>query len=507
MKPSSELHQLIASLSPNEKGYFKKYCQRNGATSGKKYITLFDAVASQKVYDEEKLKKKIGDPALAKNLPSEKNYLYHLILESLLVARTTDDPHYECELLLSKARWLSTRSFYDSASRFAEKAREKAIANEYFTIALDATELELLLWQYLQKDERRGFTVIIEERKRVRKQMNITDDLRFLDMDVIRLFQEIGIGRNEEQLSQYKAIYDKSLVLKKENPDLPVRAQIFFYNIGVFYSNVTGNAENSLQDLRSMIALTDNHPVIRKERLSFYLSSLNNIILLLLHMGNYAEAQEKIDQLQTIKTETQNQENTLFITRYNTQFELCTLTQNWDTMLKLSQQLKIELPAYELRLDNRYTGHVRFAAFRSCFYTGNYKEAQQWINQLVQKTAGEPFKSELVTVARISELVLHETLGNYDLVETLLHSSKRFLNKTNALYPFEKVMIDFFAKKISNPDDKKHFENLRKNLGEVGEDILQNRVFNYFNFKDWARAREAGVLIKDLDTAVPTAIT
>ena len=100
MKPSSDIHALINSLSPNEKGYFKKYCQRNGPNAAKKYLLLFDAIAGQKMYDEGKLKKKLGDATLVRNLPSEKNYLLHLILESQLVSRTTEDPLYECELLI-----------------------------------------------------------------------------------------------------------------------------------------------------------------------------------------------------------------------------------------------------------------------------------------------------------------------------------------------------------------------------------------------------------------------
>lgn len=499
MKPSSDIHALISSLTPNEKGYFKKFCQRNGAGAVKKYIALFDAIAAQTVYDEEKLKKKLNDPVLSRNLPSEKNYLYHLILEAVLAGKTTNDPLYECELLLAKARWLSSRSFYESSYRFAEKAQRKAIANEYFTLALDAMDLELLLWQYLPREERRPFDNIIRDRKQIRAQMNVTDDLRLLDMDVIRLFQEIGIGRNAEQLRQYKAIYDESIKIRESNAPLPLRAQMFFYNIGVFYFNVIGNAEESLNDLNAMIALVDSHPVIRRERLSFYISSLNNVILLLLHMGRFDEAQSKIDQLSNIDSESQNHKNTLFVTRFNTQFELYTITRNWDKMLSLCNDLKTAIAPYESKLDNRYTGHIRFAAFRSCFYTGHYKEAQQWINQLVNKTSGEPFKSEIVTIARLAEIVLHETLGNYDLAETLLLSAKRFLNKTHSLYAFEKVMLDFFSKRLTHPEDPSaDFAQLQKKLSEVSEDILEKRVFNYFNFKDWARARESGCLIKDL---------
>lgn len=496
MKPASELHVLIHSLTPNEKGYFKKFCLRNGPNSGKKYLNLFDALAAMKSYDEEKLRQKLSGNS--SHLASEKNYLFHLIIESLLTSRTDADALFECELLVSKARLLSNRSFFEAAARFCERALQKAKVNEYYTYALEALDIEMLLWQYLPHDNRRSLEEIIEERKAVRRDMNITDDLRLIDMSVVRLFQEIGIGRNDEHLAQYRKLYDEAQAVKIANKNLPLRAQIYFYNIGVFYYNVISNAEGSLNDLRAMIALFDTNPVIRKERLSFYISSLNNIILLLMHMGQFEEAQKRIDQLSAIETDTQNHRNTLFITRYNTQFDLYTLSKQWDKLLVLSMKMKEEIREYENRLDNRYTGHVRFAAFRSCFYNGQYKEALQWINQMVQKPKGEPFKPEVVAVARIAEIVLHETMGNYDLAETLLDSAKRFASKNNSYYPFEKVMFDFFTRRFNHPEDNGLFAALKSDLDRISEDPLQRRVMLYFNFSEWAKSRTENVLIRDL---------
>jgi len=496
MKPASELHVLIHSLTPNEKGYFKKFCLRNGPNSGKKYLNLFDALAAMKSYNEEKLRQKLNGSS--SHLASEKNYLFHLIIESLLTSRTDADALFECELLVSKARLLSNRSFFEAAARFCERALQKAKVNEFYTYALEALDIEMLLWQYLPQDNRRSLEEIIEERKAVRHDMNITDDLRLIDMSVVRLFQEIGIGRNDEHLAQYRKLYEEAQAVKNANENLPLRAQIYFYNIGVFYYNVISNAEGSLNDLRAMIALFDTNPVIRKERLSFYISSLNNIILLLMHTGQFEEAQKRIDQLSAIETDTQNHRNTLFITRYNTQFDLYTLSKQWDKLLELSMKMKEEIREYENRLDNRYTGHVRFAAFRSCFYNGQYKEALQWINQMVQKPKGEPFKPEVVSVARIAEIVLHETMGNYDLAETLLDSAKRFASKNNSYYPFEKVMFDFFTGRFNHPEDNGLFAALKSDLERISEDPLQRRVMLYFNFSEWAKSRTENVLIRDL---------
>jgi hypothetical protein len=220
--------------------------------------------------------------------------------------------------------------------------------------------------------------------------------------------------------------------------------------------------------------------------------------MLLLHMGKYDEAKKTIVLINSTIPETQSQRNTRFITRYNTGFDLYTYLGDWEAAYNLSLELKKEITGFEDKIDNRYTGHIRYAAFRSCFYAGHLKEALQWLNQIVQKPEGEPFKSELVTIARISELMIHETMEHFDLLERLTESAARFLSKTNSLYNFEKLMLDFFHEQIKTHPDKKALLKLQKQLSEIEKNVLEERAFYYFDFRAWVEARIKGCEMKNV---------
>ncbi|MGZ6555019.1 MAG: hypothetical protein ACXVDV_20715, partial [Bacteroidia bacterium] len=84
MKYSDDLFQLINTLSKNEKGYFKKYAAKHVIGEQNNYIRLFDAIEKQNEYDEEKIKKIFKAETFIKHLPSEKNYLYWMIIKSLM---------------------------------------------------------------------------------------------------------------------------------------------------------------------------------------------------------------------------------------------------------------------------------------------------------------------------------------------------------------------------------------------------------------------------------------
>src|SRR5687768_10362646 len=87
MTPSSHLFELIKSLSPSEKRHFRLYAAKHVLGGKNNYMKLFDAIAAQKQYDEGKLKRALRKEKFVRHLPYEKNYLYEMISDSLLVFR------------------------------------------------------------------------------------------------------------------------------------------------------------------------------------------------------------------------------------------------------------------------------------------------------------------------------------------------------------------------------------------------------------------------------------
>src|SRR5947209_14620354 len=59
MTPRTDLFDLVHSLTPNEKRYFKLFSSVHGKSKRKMYDILFDTVAAMKYYDEGILKQKL----------------------------------------------------------------------------------------------------------------------------------------------------------------------------------------------------------------------------------------------------------------------------------------------------------------------------------------------------------------------------------------------------------------------------------------------------------------
>ena len=80
---STDLFDLIKSMSPQEKAYFKRYGYKSG-TRRKEYLQLFDAIEKQKTYNESVLRKKFKKEDGFNSISAAKNHLYHQVLRSLV---------------------------------------------------------------------------------------------------------------------------------------------------------------------------------------------------------------------------------------------------------------------------------------------------------------------------------------------------------------------------------------------------------------------------------------
>lgn len=84
-KESSDLFQLIKSMSPEEKSYYIKFAKRYSEESSST-LKLFEAINKQKDYNEVELKKNF------KNYAVLKNYVLNTIIESMMISNKNISP-------------------------------------------------------------------------------------------------------------------------------------------------------------------------------------------------------------------------------------------------------------------------------------------------------------------------------------------------------------------------------------------------------------------------------
>ncbi|HLG39717.1 MAG TPA: hypothetical protein VI461_08610, partial [Chitinophagaceae bacterium] len=117
-KHQNDLSRLIQSLTPEEKGYFRKYAKRHVLKGNNKTLHLFSAVENQRSFDEKRAA-----------LPMLKTHLYDLILDSLRAYHQGSTAQSRVVNLLESCRLLSNKGLYDQSLVVLDKAER--LCNEH----------------------------------------------------------------------------------------------------------------------------------------------------------------------------------------------------------------------------------------------------------------------------------------------------------------------------------------------------------------------------------------
>lgn len=87
--------------------------------------------------------------------------------------------------------------------------------------------------------------------------------------------------------------------------------------------------------------------------------------------------------------------------------------------------------------------------------------------------------------ARIRSLVVHFEAGNYDLLEYTVKSTRRFLERSNRIFKFEKLILDFIARAMDYTDDEQRldlYEELKYSIEKISNDKFEKNVLEQFDF-------------------------
>ena len=121
------------------------------------------------------------------------------------------------------------------------------------------------------------------------------------------------------------------------------------------------------------------------------------------------------------------------------------------------------------------------------FYHGNLSEALSWMNEFLNHPRSS-VRTDLQSMVRLVNLLLHFDLGNFDLIEYSIKSASRFLYKQDMLNKYERRTLSFLRKAINLSNDselREELEKFRDDLDEIFADPLEKRAENYFNIYAW----------------------
>ncbi|OFY84630.1 MAG: hypothetical protein A3F72_01345 [Bacteroidetes bacterium RIFCSPLOWO2_12_FULL_35_15] len=489
MKTSDNLFRLIKSLNKSEKGYFKKYANFHVRNEQNNYTKIFDAIDTQKEYNENKLFRKFREERFINQFAVAKNYLYDMILESLEAYHKNSTT--QIRSLLNRIEILVDKGLHSQAKKLLKKAKEMAITYEKLTYIPEINLMEESIYrmQYSVGDIKDNSSKLIEEIEQYAMRIKNLAEYESLKNRLYVQHMEMGVLRNETEMKSYDWFL-KSPLLKNEKQALSINAKILYYELYASYYNYTEDSQKCYEFSSGLIKIFEENPQVIETNVNFPTLFYYRHSIQCYNIGKYHEALEYIAKMEVLKPKSDIQKmNTLF-KAYNTKLNVYFRMGNMKKCLRLIPEIETLL-ATSTDSDKLLKEIIYWQVTSILMIAEEYKQALKW---LVKANISEHsnIRQDLECIGRIMEIVLHYELGKFDSMEYRIKSTYRFLASKQKMYLSEKIILTSIRKLI-NVNSKKEsltfFKELKNSLEPVIKDPLEGKILMYFDIMSWLESK------------------
>jgi hypothetical protein len=471
---STDLYDLIHSMSPAEKGYFQKFALRH-TSQGNKYLTLFNTINGQKEFEESSLKKKFSQYTVMKQ------YLFEMIQDSMLLFHKGTNSRHQILMQVLQIDYLLEKGLHDKAIKLTRRAFDDAHNMEQLAA-------EDILRRYLYRLHVRIWKVS----ERAEKDKEYFEDLQLIrdkQAEIDKYSKILQHVLQYNNLQSFQADYQTSFPkdfddtgLFTETPLLTVTAERKRLTcLGAYYQLLRKfggayDAASRYYKLEKKL-LEEKNPLAK---VSEYRHALKVLIHTCLHTNHYDEAFERNKEFHAIKeplkTAAFENEIVWFTTQQyiywgsgrHKEGEAFTVK---NLPHKLIEESGERMPLHVAEI---YKSKVLFE-----YSNRNYKEVFKSIAELqalpLKKIAPGYYKS-----CEFLKILLQVEMDQFELIPQLVRNVLKHL-PNYGLMDFEKEML-MLIRKAAAGQKNDLLKKLRDKITATGQEVI---LFNSFTLTIW----------------------
>lgn len=454
MKSPDSLFNLIKVLTPAEKGYFKKYVQHN-ENKPTSYIRLFDAINAQEIYDEEKLKKKIGKDL--SNFSAAKNYLYDSILNSLIVSHRQTDLYSQMTDSLVKADILAMRHLSDESIEYLDKAHVLADKNFEPSIHLQAFDRLLMIATVQNNLELLQELTTIGLQRAMGWVENLrTDVLIRQAVSWLGLYRMLYAGPSSDEERKAFLKEAKKFIATLKPLRLTTHHQLTFEQLNAVINEESGDFKKGYKHLKKILQLI-NHP-------DLYQNDMNiNRIIVYWNTASYclrhfpAEAMQYINKLDEVVQRSYNPSHRMTAMAaerfwYTLQIRYYNMSGDVERAAHWSHDIQKWYQKNEKSIPKRISAQMFYELAFHYFTKGDYSKTMLNLQNVINNTESE---RNVRLSALVMQMMVHYDTGDAEYIEPLIKPLSDELKEFKLGDSFYQAAYDCLVQAVNNPDPRK----------------------------------------------------
>ena len=488
-KPSSDIHQLIMSMSKAEKGYFRRHSSIDTKGSNTSYNLLYDAIHSQKIYDEKKLIAQFKDRPFVRQFPVAKSYLYYRILTSL---DSYHDSGYETmRSYLHHIEILFDKGLYSHSLKLVKKAKKEA-----FKIDMLFYLPEILQWEREIASQAHDYDWMQRTNVEFRHVLHLLENIQtFHELSVIAggFIWKYGEEKKAGYFNKVKKLM-RHPVLRRESNALSFSAQLSYCYMYAYFYYLQENYAKANDFYQKEFDLYRQNPDKIKYHFRSYIACTNNLLAACYKSKNYAAFKEPLETLKKALASEKNEHfrARLFFAYTNYSLDHILLAGEFNKAEKIIQETLRDFAKYENKLSQNEKTIIYSNVAVIWFGNEEFKKCIYYLNKIRNEFTLH-IHPDVERFLNLFYLVVHYELGHYDLLPRLSSSVYRLLEKQERTSKFEKIVLVFFAAKSMQNDSRKEqlkaFSQLKRELLPLTSDQEEKQSFQFFDYIMWINSK------------------
>ncbi len=497
MATQDELFQLVKSLTPSEKRYFKTNAAKGGDAKSN-YVQLFDAIDSQgEEYDEELLKQKHAKKPFVKYLSAEKKYLREQVMKQMRAYRSDLSVDNKINELLQDEQFYRDKGLKQHREKTILKAKELATKYERLYLLQEILERQV---DFVQEFEEKSLTEPVlrlhTELQRLSVNQQTHLDLSFKNREIFSAYRS-GADIQDPIVRHRldRAIAEAELLRSRTVGSFSLQ-QTLSRAYSNYYQFFRDN-EKSYEYVLNEYLLYQENPQFKESGTYNYKICLANLISRAHGAKKITEFLQFIEEMKALPATNFNEDGEVFQNVYFLEHLHYINTGAFDKAAALIPNIEKGLVEYEAKINKARLLSFSYNIMVMYFLMHRFKDAAKWADQIL--TDKSEIKQGVTTVTRILLPIIHFELGHHDIVESLTRSAYRYLKEKKLLYAFEKLMINYLKNmpfSIDETEFKLKLNHFSKALDEMNEQERLAPGVEEINL--WTKHRLGGQMMSDL---------
>lgn len=489
-RPSTDLFDLIKSLTKAEKRQFKLHGARHTIGEKNTYVELFDAIDRQSEYDEEALLQ--SNPHLKKkDVRSMKSYLYDLILRTLRSQTMNRSVSARVRYQIDKAEILIEKNLYSQASRLLARTKKTIQSKGLLVLELEVLLLESSLKVRMEKtNSLRRHQELHTQRMEVLSKLEV--NAHYYD-----LFMQIHYFQLKVSSTHIASHYDEleSIMQSKflQNIELAstVFAELQFHEIHLRYCYLTEDPRAALEHTRNKIDLLHRHPSWLSSHLYEYVYTCGNLLVALVQFNLYDEFLEKLAGLKKLRSPDFPYPVDLDLNIYYAEIAFFLRQCQFQEAIQLIPEVEAFLDRSQSQIETSVLLSFHLAFAITLLEAGSIAEAIYW-GERVLSFAGVEKYGRFADEARLISLIAYFEFGDTQVLESKIRGAYRKLREKKKLLAFEQMLLRFLRQlpnTMNSKELKKAFVSFRDELLQLQEGKDANAGIPQFDIAYWLESK------------------